>query len=186
VSTARLDSHLKRLNTMILHPDDTLPFSSREVELWAKQWWEEGEKYQSFLAIGLEEPLTPGDHIWVDNYLLDSLLRHEDHQSGGIVLIDEYLTRDTCNRLSVALDHIKNAQGISCQDAMGYLILSYTWYIDINRKCEEKKSILFRGRYDQDNACDAPPLESYYVDVSKEDIDSDYRRSDSRRAAIWS
>jgi hypothetical protein len=170
---------------MTLYQVDVLPFTAREVELWAKQWWEEGEKYQSFLVMGLKEPLIPGDHIWVENCLFedvfDSILNTEEHVPRYITLINEYLTKDTCNRLLVVLKHIRDAQGIGYRDAMAYLILSHTICMDIEGMCEGKKPILFSGRADQGNAVDVPLREDDDVDSSERDLDSA-----PRGAAIWS
>src|SRR5437870_3354272 len=103
---------------MIPHQENGL--FQGDADLWPHQWWHERRKYPSLLFIGSEVPLHPGAQVVVESHstlYLQRKLGDPDYLQWSPILIDEYLTQDTCNRLSIVLKAIREAQGISWHEA---------------------------------------------------------------------
>src|SRR5437016_3144821 len=95
--SARLCSSWSRRTTMILHHENGL--LPGDMDLWPHQWLHERWKYPSLLFIGLEEPLRAGAQVVVESHstlYLERKFGDPDYLQWSPILIDEYLTQDTC------------------------------------------------------------------------------------------
>jgi hypothetical protein len=113
-----------------------------DVKNWYREWYLERLRYPACLLIQAEEPVRPGDIVYIIAIARYPYPDASRTTQWSLCLIGERLTKYTAEWISTIISSTNKLQGIDPPEALAFLTQVYLYATDLVRALDGEKSLL--------------------------------------------